>query len=107
MSEEFHKAFIDEPRIPAWTPEWYGFTDNGMQWLEEKGCEWVKVCADPGDLLVWDSRTPHYNLSSKTNQPRFAIYTCFMPVADASQEDLIRKKDALDRWVGTVSKDAG
>jgi len=102
LSDEFHAAMKDEPRIPAWTPEWFGFTDNGMKWLEEKGCKWVKVCADPGDLLVWDSRTPHYNLSSKSDQPRFAIYTCYMPVADATQEDLVRKKDAFERWVGTT-----
>ena len=25
-----------------------------------------------------------------------------MPVADATQEDLVRKKDALERWVGTT-----
>lgn len=25
-----------------------------------------------------------------------------MPVADATQEDLLRKKDALERWVGTT-----
>ena len=47
---------------------------------------------EPGDLVVWDSRTPHYNLSSTTTQPRFAVYTCYMPVSDASQEDLLRKK---------------
>ncbi|EUC43021.1 hypothetical protein COCMIDRAFT_102016 [Bipolaris oryzae ATCC 44560] len=102
LSEEFHAAMKDEPRIPAWTPEWFGFTENGMKWLADKGLTWTKVCADPGDLLVWDSRTPHYNLASKTHQPRFAIYTCYMPVADASQEDLIRKKDAYERWVGTT-----
>ncbi|KAH7074452.1 hypothetical protein BKA63DRAFT_595940 [Paraphoma chrysanthemicola] len=102
LSDEFHHDMADEERIPAWTPEWYGFTENGMKWLEEKGTEWVKVCADPGDLLVWDSRTPHYNLSSKTNQPRFAAYTCYMPVADATQEDLLRKKEAYDNWVGTT-----
>ena len=102
LSDEFHKDMADEERIPAWTPEWYGFTENGMKWLEKKGLKWVKVCAEPGDLLVWDSRTPHYNLSSKTNQPRFAIYTCYMPVEDATQEDLRRKKDAYERWVGTT-----
>lgn len=31
LSEEFHEEFIDEPRIPAWTREWYGFTDAGMK----------------------------------------------------------------------------
>jgi ectoine hydroxylase-related dioxygenase (phytanoyl-CoA dioxygenase family) len=102
VSEEFHRALADEERIPAWTPEWYGFTDRGMKWLEDRGCKWEKVCAEPGDLLLWDSRTPHYNLSPKNNQARFAIYTCFMPVADASQEDLLRKKDAFERRVGTT-----
>ena len=73
-----------------------------MKWLDEKGYKWEKVCAEPGDILVWDSRAPHYNLSSKTDQPRFCVYTCFMPVADATQEDLKRKKDAFERWVGTT-----
>lgn len=34
------------------TKEWYGFTDAGLQWLKDKGCEWVKVTAEPGDLLL-------------------------------------------------------
>ena len=102
LSAEFHREFINEPRIPAWTPEWFGFTDAGMKWLADKGCEWIKLSADPGDLLVWDSRTAHYNLSSSTSQPRFAIYTCFMPANEATQEDLVRKKDAFERWVGTT-----
>ena len=96
MSEEYHNAMRGEERIPAWTPEWYGFTPSGMKWLEAHGCEWVKICAEPGDLLLWDSRTPHYNLSSNTNQPRFAIYTCYMPVADATQADLVKKKGAFE-----------
>ncbi|KAJ5937576.1 hypothetical protein N7454_003918 [Penicillium verhagenii] len=102
LSEQFHKEMAHEERIPAWTPEWYGFTDAGMKWLEDHGCKWEKVCAEPGDLLLWDSRTPHYNLSPKQEQPRFAVYTCFMPVADATQEDLQRKKAAFDQRVGTT-----
>jgi hypothetical protein len=102
LSEQFHKEMADEERIPAWTPEWYGFTERGMKWLEDHGCKWEKLSAEPGDLLLWDSRTPHYNLSPKNDQPRFAVYTCFMPVADATQEDLLRKKDAFDRRVGTT-----
>jgi hypothetical protein len=43
----------DEPRIPAWTNEWFGFTDNGMKWLADQGCTWEKVSAEPGDLLLW------------------------------------------------------
>lgn len=96
LSEQFHQEMAWEEKIPAWTPEWYGFTDRGMQWLKDHGCEWTKVCAEPGDLLLWDSRTPHYNLSPTTSQPRFCIYTCYMPVKDASKEDLIRKKKAFE-----------
>ncbi|KAH0312465.1 hypothetical protein KCU71_g7282, partial [Aureobasidium melanogenum] len=95
-SEEYHEQFKDEEPIPTWTNEWYGFKDTGMQWLKEKGCEWVKVCAEPGDLLLWDSRTPHYNLSPTGETPRFCVYTCYMPVVDASPEDLLRKKDAFE-----------
>lgn len=96
LSEQFHEDMKNEERIPAWTNEWYGFTDAGMAWLKDHGCEWVKVEAEPGDLLVWDSRTPHYNVPASGKQDRLAVYTCFMPVADASQDDLIRKKAAWD-----------
>lgn len=78
------------------THEWYGFTDSGMKWLENKGLKWEKVCAEPGDLIVWDSRTPHYNVSPTGTQARFCAYTCFMPVADATKEDLLRKKAAYE-----------
>ncbi|CRG92017.1 hypothetical protein PISL3812_09071 [Talaromyces islandicus] len=101
-SEEFHHEFKNEERIPAWTSEWYGYTEKGLKWLDEHGFKWEKVCAEPGDLIVWDSRTPHYNLSSKTDQARFCVYTCYMPVADATQEDLVKKKDAFERRVGTT-----
>jgi hypothetical protein len=102
LSEQFHKEMAWETPIPAWNPEWYGFTDEGMKWLENHNTRWVKVCAEPGDLLLWDSRTPHYNLSSTTDQSRFCIYTCYMPVSEATQEELQRKKVAFDGWFGTT-----
>jgi hypothetical protein len=103
LSEEFHAEFKDEPdKIWAWTKEWYGFTDKGRQWLADKGCEWIKVNAEPGDLLLWDSRTPHYNLSPSGSSPRFCVYTCYMPVVDATQEELIRKKGAFETTQGTT-----
>lgn len=102
LSEEFHREFKDEPRIWAWTEEWFGFTNAGMAWLREKGLEWVKVNAEPGDLIMWDSRTPHYNVSPTGTMPRFCAYTCYMPVADASQEDLQRKKMAFETRQGTT-----
>jgi hypothetical protein len=71
LSDEFHKDMADEPRIPAWTPEWFGFTENGMKWLEEKGLKWIKVCAEPGDLLLWYVHFPSFTFSAQvTNQPK-------------------------------------
>ncbi|KAF6840950.1 phytanoyl dioxygenase [Colletotrichum plurivorum] len=103
LSEEFHEPDRDEPdRVWAWTKEWYGFADAGMRWLEEEGCEWVKVDAEPGDLLLWDSRTPHYNLSPEGSRPRFCVYACYMPAAEATQEDLVRKRAAFENLQSTT-----
>jgi hypothetical protein len=97
-----HRETEQGKNIPAWNPEWYGLTNEGMKWLEKEGCTWTKVCAEPGDLLLWDSRTPHYNLSSTTDQSRFCVYTCYMPVTEASEEELARKKVAFEGWFGTT-----
>jgi hypothetical protein len=102
LSEQFHEDMKDEERIPAWTPEWFGYTDNGMKWLEEHGCAWYKVEADAGDLIVWDSRTAHYNVPTSSDVDRLAIYTCYMPVSEATQEELLRKKDAFNNRLGTT-----
>ena len=51
LSQEYHDTFANEKRRPFWTSEWYGFSEEGLQWLEQKGCEWHKVCAEPGDLI--------------------------------------------------------
>ncbi|KAJ1325430.1 phytanoyl-CoA hydroxylase [Microdochium nivale] len=103
LSGEFHREFKDEKeKVWAWTKEWYGFTDAGMKWLKDRGCEWIKVEADPGDLIIWDSRTPHYNQAPTSENPRFCAYTCYMPAADATQEDLLRKKYAYENTLRTT-----
>ncbi|KAF9885048.1 hypothetical protein FE257_000779 [Aspergillus nanangensis] len=98
LSEQFHAEMKHEARIKGFFHEWYGYTDAGMKWLADHGLHWEKIIADPGDLIVWDSRTPHYNLPSTSDKPRFCIYTCYMPVADVSQEDLKRKKEAFETF---------
>ncbi|KAK4057267.1 hypothetical protein OIO90_001764 [Microbotryomycetes sp. JL221] len=101
ISQEYHKVFADEPdQIFRWTNENYSFKETGLQWLKERGYEWVKICAGPGDLVLWDSRTPHYNASPTAGRPRFAIYTCFAPVSTATQEDLLKKKELFEEQFG-------
>ena len=55
------------------------------QWLESKGCKWVKVCAQPGDLLLWDSvclSFPHtctdYNRNYRTDENRGPSITALL-----------------------------
>lgn len=57
----------------GWNEHAYQTVDAEMcQWLEAKGCTWIKVCAQPGDLMLWDSRTIHYGAPPSSINPRFA-----------------------------------
>ena len=49
---------------------WY--SDEDLQWFYDRGCKWVKVEAEPGDLILWDSRTIHYGAHAQGKTPRVA-----------------------------------
>lgn len=53
--------------------DWHGFSEEEVGWFEKRGCEVVKVCCEPGDLVVWDSRTVHYNVLPEGEQKRAVI----------------------------------
>jgi hypothetical protein len=61
MEEFFDHYGRGETR--TWGPvDFYSFMDHQHQWFFDRGCEWVKVCCEPGDLILWDSRAMHYNV---------------------------------------------
>ncbi|KAI8169755.1 hypothetical protein K4K49_010908 [Colletotrichum sp. SAR 10_70] len=71
------------------------FLDEEMcSWLESKGCKWVKVCCEPGDLLLWDSRTVHYGAAPSSTNGRFAAYVCYKPASMVSDEAKQKRKEA-------------
>lgn len=45
---------------------------------------------------VGDSRAPHYNCPPTGNQNRMCVYTCYAPVATATEEELIKKKEIFE-----------
>ncbi|ORY86667.1 hypothetical protein BCR35DRAFT_302382 [Leucosporidium creatinivorum] len=100
ISQEYHDTFRDEEREFRWTNEMYLFKETGLEWLKEKGYEWVKVNAEPGDLILWDSRVPHYNAAPKGDNVRFVVYTCYAPVSTATQEELLQKKALFENTKG-------
>lgn len=50
---------------------------------------------------MWDSRVPHYNVAPKGDKVRMAVYTCYAPATTATQEDLLKKKEAFDAGIGS------
>ncbi|KAK7202668.1 hypothetical protein BZA70DRAFT_100379 [Myxozyma melibiosi] len=102
LSNEFHKLNdTQEQEVAVFSTEYYTLSDDAVAWFASKGCEWVKVCADPGDLILWDSRAPHYNCGPEGDNHRMAVYTCYMPAAEASQEDLKKKKMCFENRYST------
>ena len=82
--------------------DFYPFQDADLKWYEERGCEIVKVCAEPGDLILWDSRQMHYAVFPETDMIRTIIYACYAPRSFASEEALAKKKEIFEKWEATT-----
>ncbi|KAJ9365701.1 hypothetical protein C8Q69DRAFT_469814 [Paecilomyces variotii] len=84
---ELWKRFDHKQGERGWSTWAFQNVDEEMcQWVESKGCQWRKVCAQPGDLLLWDSRTIHYGAPPSSVNDRFAAYVCYKPAAWVSEE---------------------
>ncbi|KII95905.1 hypothetical protein PLICRDRAFT_96719 [Plicaturopsis crispa FD-325 SS-3] len=83
-------------------PDFFGFDDNILKWFYAHGCEWVKTEVGAGDLIIWDSRTVHYNVPPKGNRSRIAAYTCYAPASIAAPDQLKMKQDIFKARKMTV-----
>ncbi|KAE8548235.1 hypothetical protein EYB25_010029 [Talaromyces marneffei] len=100
---ELWKHFDHKKGETGWNPQAFQFIDDEMsQWLESKGCKWVKVCAQPGDLLLWDSRCIHYGAVPSSTNDRFAAYICYKPASNVSAEDKKRRLEAFKNGQSTT-----
>lgn len=91
--EEFFDTQTD-PSTWEWKDNRY-FSNADMEWFQRRGVEPVKVLAEPGDLIVWDSRTIHWGGEpepEKSNTIRSVIYAAYAPVRMASKEALEEKQ---------------
>ncbi|KAK6909667.1 hypothetical protein L486_00686 [Kwoniella mangroviensis CBS 10435] len=80
----------------------YNYKIDEMDWFEGIGCEEVKVCAGEGDLILWDSRTIHWNASPTGEQTRFVTYVCYCPKTLMSSEELAVKAQIFKDRKGTT-----
>ena len=102
LLEEFFETQTDKT---IWDPQdrWL-FTQEHLKWFTDRGLKPIKVSAEPGDLIVWDSRTIHWGAepTKKSNTIRTVIYACYTPAALASPKALADKAKIFHAWGGTT-----
>lgn len=81
------------------------FSKEDMAWFEERGLKPIKVLAEPGDLIIWDSRTIHWGGEpepGRSNVVRTVIYAAYAPARMASAEALKEKRRVFDLYGATT-----
>ncbi|PYI10267.1 hypothetical protein BO78DRAFT_458697 [Aspergillus sclerotiicarbonarius CBS 121057] len=106
-SELFERFFKEHPPKPkaADAPgqfDWFGFTLDDVKWFEDHGCTLIKINAEPGDLIIWDSRTVHYASLPQSETIRTIIYATYTPAKLATPEDLAKKVALFHQYEGTT-----
>ncbi|KAF0323532.1 phytanoyl- dioxygenase [Colletotrichum asianum] len=59
LDDEFFDTHPDVALLPN-NKDVYLFSKEELAWFEDRGLRPHKVCADVGDLIMWDSRVIHY-----------------------------------------------
>ncbi|KAH8900433.1 hypothetical protein GQ53DRAFT_862578 [Thozetella sp. PMI_491] len=95
-SNKYVEEFFDtntDPKDWEWRDNRY-FDDADMEWFRARGCEPKRVEAEPGDLILWDSRTIHWGgePTEKSNTVRTVIYAAYAPAALATKEAIVEKQ---------------
>ncbi|KAH7141431.1 hypothetical protein B0J13DRAFT_446020 [Dactylonectria estremocensis] len=78
------------------------FSDKDLKWFESRGCSMFKVDMEPGDFVLWDSRTIHYARFPEGEQIRHVQYICMTPRVFAEEEALAAKKHCFENFIGTT-----
>eukprot|EP01132_Coremiostelium_polycephalum_P010776 gene10776-13196_t len=80
--------------------DWYMFESDPRQLKFFKDCKEIKVCAGPGDLVLWDSRTMHYaippSLEQGNGKCRMVTYVSYQPASLATPIDISSKQYAFN-----------
>ncbi|PWY67011.1 MFS transporter [Aspergillus eucalypticola CBS 122712] len=82
--------------------DFHPFSDKDLDWYRERGCELIKVCAEPGDLILWDSRQMHWAQFGTSDLVRTIVYATYTPAAWMSEEDREKKKELFEAYETTT-----
>ncbi|GMK55917.1 hypothetical protein CspeluHIS016_0209730 [Cutaneotrichosporon spelunceum] len=97
LLHEEHFAAIGGFRPEAYEGEKensYRYPPQDFEWYKRR-TEAIKVCAGEGDLILWDSRTVHWNCSPTSTQTCFASYVCYAPRDRMSEVKLTTKLEVF------------
>ncbi|KAL1889594.1 hypothetical protein Sste5346_008843 [Sporothrix stenoceras] len=90
----------------SWDPkDWRRFTEKEMEWWNTtKGLKPIKVEAEPGDLILWDSRTVHWGgePTDKSKTIRTVVYASYSPAVLAAPEALAEKQRVFRAYGATT-----
>ncbi|GAA6004026.1 uncharacterized protein JCM10292_005843 [Rhodotorula paludigena] len=103
-SSELLKQYFEEtgrPKYEGGKYDWHTFEEEEMDWFFERGCEWLKVCAEPGDLILWSSHTIHQNCPPRGTRDRVVTYVCQGPAELMTEEDKAVRKRAFEEGYST------
>ncbi|KAJ0336040.1 hypothetical protein COL26b_012697 [Colletotrichum chrysophilum] len=103
LNDEFFDTHPDVALLPN-NKDVYLFSKEELAWFENRGLRPHKVCADVGDLIMWDSRVIHYGSDPTPlgNTIRTAIYATYQPARLASPEQLALKKNKFEHFGSTT-----
>jgi hypothetical protein len=105
-SHKLVETFFDqEVDKKSWiSRDYYQFSEEQLKWFVERGVKPLKVCASPGDLILWDSRTIHQGTEplAISNVVRTVIYVAYTPAKMANPEALTKKANIFKAWKGTT-----
>ena len=101
--------FFEENPVTGPTPwrtakhkDFHPFHDKDLEWYRERGCELVKVCAEPGDLILWDSRQMHWAQFGESDVVRTIVYVTYTPAEWMAEEDREKKRDLFEKFETTT-----
>ncbi|KAH7127618.1 hypothetical protein EDB81DRAFT_889410 [Dactylonectria macrodidyma] len=105
-SNVLQDEFFDTQTDPAtWeAKDWRRFSEQEMKWWTKKGLRPIKVHAEPGDLILWDSRTVHWGgePTEKSDVVRTVIYASYSPSKLATPETLKEKQRVFSLYGATT-----
>ncbi|KAK2053574.1 phytanoyl-CoA dioxygenase [Colletotrichum caudatum] len=102
VTELFFREHTDRSQ---WTrKDFFSYTPEQIAWFEMQGYRERKVVAEPGDLIIWDSRLIHYGAepTAKSDTIRTITYVSYAPASFATADALDAKKQAFEKWLATT-----